>query len=258
MINTSPNTVVKKLSSARKKNINFTPLLLIVVIGLQSVVVIQLLFQGSLLLKVNNEPASRFVELADGETIKAKPISAQDLSPEVIEVFTRQLMTMLFSASGETVDLKGNVVADEGVEINGKLITETASVALLFVGGEFLPLLLNDINLTSPQILSGDVTRKLRIKYLTDPKKVGNREGEWEVKMIGTLFSYNKETKQLSSSKFNQKILLTSIDNPTNIFPASPLNSRRETLSLIEKSYFQEIFTELKDAGLELKLISPL
>ena len=256
MINT--NTAVKKLSSARKKNINFTPLLLIVVLGLQFVAIIQLLFQGSFLLQQSNQPAFRFVELANGETIKAKPISSQERSPQVIEVFTRKLMTMLFSVSGETVDLKGNLVEDKGVEINGEIITENASVALLFVDGEYLPLLLNDIKLISPQILSGDVTRKLRIHYFTDPKKVGNREGEWEMKMIGTLFSYHKGTKQLSSSKFNQKILLTSIDNPTNIFPASLLNARRETLGLIEKSYFQEIFSELRDAGLELKLISAL
>ncbi len=257
MINSNSKTLVNKLASA--KNINYTPLFLILILTLQIISIIQLMFQGSLLLQELNEPASRFVELANGQTVKTTPINSRERSTEVIDKFTRTMMEMLFSASNTIIDSQGKTIQELGVEINGQTTSERTAIALLFVEPEILPILLEDIaQVTSPEIFQGKSTRVLKIRYLSKPRKIENQEGQWELEMVANLYSYERQEQKLLASKFNKKIRLRIVDYPTDTFQAFSLNLNQQLLNLMDKEYLKQVFGELSNAGLEISLISPL
>ena len=261
MINSKINskTLVQRLAEAKKKKIDYTPVLLLGIFLLQSISIIQLLFQGSLLLKVGNEPPTRFVELANGSTLKAQPITAKERSPEAIDRFTRTMMELLFSASDTTTLAQGKTLEDAGVEINDKTITEKNALALLFVAPELMPMLLDDISsVVTSSILEGSQTRVLKIRYLSKPKKLDDKPGHWEVEMVGNLYSYDKSDKQLLASKFNKKIQVRVVDYPTETFQSLSLDLNQKILNLEAQRYLKELFFELSNAGLEISLISSL
>ena len=254
MISTNPKNLVSKLANAQK--INYTPLVLVILALLQGVTIFQLLFQGSLLLKVKEEPASRFVELANGQTLKTRPISAKERSPEVIDKFTRTMMETLFSASN-VIKVDGQILQESEVEINSKTITEKTAISLLFIEPQFLTLLLEDIDqATTSEIFEGKATRVLKIRYLSKPKKIENQEGYWELEMVANLYSYNVPNKELFVSKFNKKIQLRTVDYPTDIFQSLSLDLNQKILNLEDKEYLKQLFYELSNAGLEITLIS--
>ncbi len=257
MINNSPRTLVHKLASNKKK-IDYTPLILIGMFALQGITITQLLFQGSLLLDVKKEPPSRFVELANGQTLKTRPITSRERSPETIDRFTRTMMESLFSANNVTV-IQGNPQVAPGVSINNQTILEKNAISLLFVDPELMPMLLDDISkVVNKEILDGSSTRVLKIRYLSKPKKVENKTGYWVVEMVANLYSYNSVKKQLLASKFNKKIELKVVDYPTDTFQNLSLDLNQKILNLEEKEYLKRLFFELSNSGLEISLISSL
>ena len=251
-------TIVHKLASSKKK-INYTPLLLIGIFLLLAVIIIQLLFQGSLLLNVGNEPPTRFVELADGRTLKARPITAQERSPEVIDKFTRTMMEGLFSVSNNMTVVEGNNSQKAGVSINEKTITERSAVALMFVTPDLMPMLLDDISkVVDLEILKGSKTRVLKITHLSEAQKVKNKNGYWELEMVASLDSYEQSNRELLGSRFNKKIQVKVVDYPTDTFQSLSLDLNQKILNLEAKKYLKELFFELSNAGLEISLISSL
>ncbi len=261
MINSKINskTLVQRLAETKKKKIDYTPVILLGIFLLQGVSIIQLLFQGSLLLKVGNEPPTRFVELANGSTLKAKPIAAKERSPEAIDRFTRTMMESLFSASDTTTLPQGKTLEDPGVEINDKTITEKNAIALQFVAPELMPMLLEDISrVVSSSILKGSVTRVLKIRHLSKPKKIDNKPGYWELEMVADIYSYDRVDKELLGSRFNKKIQLRAVDYPTETFQSLALDLNQKILNLENKKYLKELFFDLSNAGLEISLISSL
>ena len=258
MINNSSRTLVHKLASNKKK-INYTPLILMGLFALQGITITQLLFQGSLLVEVNNEPPTRFVELANGQTLKTRPITARERSPETIDRFTRTMMESLFSASNNMTVSGGKTVPSPGVSINDQTILEPSAISLLFVKPELMPMLLDDISkVINKEILSGTATRVLKIRYLSKPKKVENKTGYWIVEMVANLYSYDSKNKQLLASKFNKKIELKVVDYPTETFQSLSLDLNQKILNLENKEYLKQLFYELSNAGLEISLISSL
>lgn len=250
-------TIISKLATA--KNINYTPVLTILVLVLQMVAILQLLVQGSLLAKSNSEPPSRFVELADGRSVQANSLSSRDRSDEVIDKFTRDMMEFLFSASNSIIDPQGNSLPDPGISINDRDVTERSALALLFVEAEFFPLLLEDISeANSPEVFEGKATRVLKIRHLTPPRAIEEQPGHWELQMIGNLYSYHKSKQKLFVSKFNKKIQLKAIDRPSQNYQSLFQDLSQEMTSLMDKPYYQQIFSELSNAGLEITLISTL
>lgn len=250
-------TTVNKLAEAKK--INYTPVLVILMLLFQAVTIFQLLVQGSLLIKSNSEPSARFVELADGRTVQADSLSSRDRSPAVIDKFTRDMMEFLFSASNSTLDPQGNSLPDSGMSINDKDVTERSAIALLFVEAEYFPLLLEDIGGgNSSEVFEGKATRVLKIRELYEPKAIEDRPGHWELTMIANLYSYDKSQQKLFVSKFNKKIQLKAIDRPSQNYQSLFQDLSQEMSSLMDKPYYQQIFSELSNAGLEITLISTL
>ncbi|MDJ0534756.1 MAG: hypothetical protein QNJ70_20125 [Xenococcaceae cyanobacterium MO_207.B15] len=258
MISTNQKNVVSKLANAKK--INYTPLLLMGNFGLSLVIILQLLFQGSLLLEVGNEPPTRFVELANGQTLKTQPITSSERSPEVIDKFTRTMMEALFSASYNITVVEGNNLEKAAaVSINEKTITERSAVALMFVTPELMPMLLDDISsLVDKEILSGGKTRVLKITHLSKPEKVENKTGYWELQMVANLYSYNPSDRQLLASRFNKKIRVKVVDYPTDTFQSLSLDLNQKILNVESKKHLKELFFNLSNVGLEISLISSL
>ena len=258
MVSLKEKNVVTKLANAPK--INYTPLLLLGNFGLSIVIILQLLFQGSLLLEVGNEPPTRFVELTNGETLKTQPITSKERSPQAIDKFTRTMMEALFSASNNIAVVEGNNLEKEaGVSINEKTITERSAVALMFVTPELMPMLLDDISkVVNKEILAGSKTRVLKITHLSKPQKVENRTGYWEVDMVATLYTYNPLQRELLSSRFNKKIQLKVVDYPTDTFQSLSLDLNQKILNKKDKKHLKELFFNLSNVGLEISLISAL
>ncbi len=257
MVNTNSKNLVNKLATAKK--INYTPLLLLGIFFFQGIIIVQLLFHGSLLLDSRNEPPTRFVELANGQTLKTRPITANERSPEVIVRFTRTMMETLFSASDTTLLTGGKILSEPGVEINDKTITEKSAIALQFVDPELMNILLSDISeVVTSDILNGSETRVLKIRYLSEPKKLENKPGYWEEEMVGNLYSYDRQDKELLASKFNKKIQIKTINYPTDMFQSLSLDLNQKIFNLEDKEYLKELFYELSNAGLEISLISSL
>ena len=257
MVSIKQKNVVSKLANAKK--INYTPLLLLGNFGLLVIIILQLLFQGSLLLEVGNEPPTRFVELTDGRVLKTQPIASKERSPQAIDKFTRTMMLALFSVSDSTTFFQGKSLKNQAVEINDKTITEKNAIALQFVTPDLMPMLLEDISkIVDQEILAGSVTRSLRIEYLSKPEKVKNKNGYWEMEIIASIVSFDSGKRELLSSRFNKKIQVKTIDYPTEFFQASALDLNQKILNIKDKTYLKELFYELSNAGLEISLISSL
>lgn len=224
--------------------IKWTPLFSLASLCLQIIAIFLLMFQGAAVVAVSNKPAPTLVELADGRAISVRAIASHDRSADAIDRFVRGAMTGLFSWSGKTLNEKGQLIPDQGVEFanNGLIITEPALVASFALADNYRLILLKEIAAQIPADVFGGKTQVfLDIKHLTDAQKVG--EGKWVVKMIANLLTFNADNKIGTGISFNKKVYLRAIDPPFNLMPKTPLEER---------------FLELRSSALEIELIKEL
>lgn len=255
MIDSKPKSKNLITKIERAKSINYVPILAAVGIFLGVIANGQLLIQGSLLVKEKEKPIPRYVELADGKTIEAAEISNSDRSDKVIQEFVTTMMEILYSASDTIADEQGGKRYSNEVEINGKKTTALNAVAMFFIEPEVVSLALEDVSqINSEAIFSGKETRALKIRYLSQPKPVEGETGKWELKMIANLYTFKKKEQKLFASEFNKKIIVEAINPVSN----SSLEDivEKQIPDGENKEYLKNLFMELGNAGLEIKLTS--
>lgn len=239
----------------RAKTINYVPLLILVGVLSSLIANGQLLIHGSLLVKEKDKPIPRYVELVDGKTIKATEIPDSDRSERVIQEFVTTMMEILYSASNTITDDQTQEIYSNEVEINGKKTTALSAIAMFFIEPEVVPIALEDVSkINSEAIFSGEETRALKIRYLSQPQPVEGKTGQWELKMIANLYSFEKKEQKLFVSKFNKKIVVEAVNPISN----SSLEDivEKQIPDGENKEYLKELFTRLGNAGLEIKLTS--
>ena len=253
-IEDEPSEIPKAKNKAKKKSSiksesslrNSFGLLVLVSMGfsLTSIVIQMLLLLFSW--NIANRPAPSLVQLASGESISVAPIGSRDRTPEVIQTFVQNTMTMAFNWSGTIADPKtGGQIPDSGVMINTQIngrntnrrITTPAYEALFAFELGFREEFLNNIATLTPEAIfnSGGQVAFIPIQ-ISSPKRI--TDGQWKVTVISNLL-FIRQGKPLGDLvPFNKEIYVRAID-PPNIkgLPEDMLSgSLAETIARIRAS----------------------
>lgn len=174
------------------------------------------------------------VQLSSGAGMGIKAMeNSSDRTPEAIIRFVQETMTLLFSASGQVVDVDGNVIQDYGVELDTGMITSVANIASYGVDEDFrAALLLQIAGMTNPKIFSYPDRNQniLIIQNITDPVKIS--DGKWKVFMIANLVRISNDIPEGKPTPFNKEILVRSVTPSVAHSFDSPLNKEISQIRL--------------------------
>lgn len=218
---------------------SLVPLFILLDFGLLLIVLLVLIFQGSVLVQIKDKAPPTLVELSDGSSIRVKPIPDYERSNETILKFVKQTMQLLFNWSGMTVNEQGELIKDLGEDWDGKKIPSNSLAAGSALTESFQGALMSEIvSLVPPEVFNQNKQVILNIKRMNEPKVV--EPGKWKVEVIASLRFY--EDKQLITAlPFNKQVFVQAVE----IMNDSPL-----PLTPLEK-----IVYGMTESGLEIYLI---
>jgi len=216
----------------------------------------------SLLLQLINYGAIRtlsqkqlaLVQLTNGNTILARAVEPSERSDEVIKKFVSDTFIRMFNWDGlvQTFNEKGEPVTkpDIGVEVgsikrgNSKVASKAydAAFALSENQGFRAAFLKKLASLTPTGIFNGEQQVSLIPRFVSEPRKI--RDGKWEVDLVATLVTFNRNDNSGNGIPFNKTITVEAISSPQEI--------AKDTSALARKIY------QVRQAGLEITQIIDL
>jgi len=192
----------------------------LVTVGLQGVILVMLLFQGSKINQLENKEIPSLVQLTDGKVIQVSALESKQRTPQVLKRFTSETMTGLFNWSGT---LPGNTNTsipqkDPGVEVKGgKRITTSTWRSGFALEESFRRAFLTELSeLTPADVFSGGSQVVLVIRYLRDPVEI--EKGKWKIGVVADLLIFRRGDRlgqplqQLV--QFNKEIFLQAVEPP--------------------------------------------
>ena len=229
-----------------------TPIAVVAVSGLTISVVsllLQILNYGATSRLAHKDPPS-LVQLADGNVITVAPLGPRDRTPETIKKFTSDVLVTMFNWDGVlNSSTTTTPVPDPGITIKlerkpGKVTTSAWQAAFALseennFRSEFLKKL---AELTPPGVFNGDVQVSLVIRYVGEPKKIG--ENQWKIDVVATLITFKKDDNAGSGIPFNKTIYLSAV--------STPQTTPSDTPNLAKAIY------EIRKVGLEITGITDL
>jgi hypothetical protein len=195
-------------------------------LGISSVSLVLILFQGALMNQLASKPEPILVETQDGQPIRVAPIDHSDRSPETIRRFTTTTLTLLMNWSGylppETLADVSKPRVDAGYALDGRSKVTTAAWQGSFaLSDDFRREFLDRLaSMTPVDVFSGGAQTVLTITHVSAPQKIA--EGRWKVDVVANLsvFRRNDGGKTIS---FNKSVFLRAVDPPAVLAGASPL-----------------------------------
>jgi hypothetical protein len=181
--------------------------------------------------QLNRKPVPNLVQLQDGQTIQVASMGSSERTPEVIQRFASDTMTLMFNWSGqlpaETPEQAANPKPDPGVPIvaarrgSGKVTTATwqASFAL---SEDFRKEFLQKVaELTPADIFSRSSQVVLIPRSISAPEQVA--KGEWKLAMVANLVTLETTNGAGRAIPFNKEIFIRAVDTPPLAQEAAPL-----------------------------------
>ncbi|MBU7587526.1 MAG: hypothetical protein KAF91_32675, partial [Nostoc sp. TH1S01] len=167
------------------------------------------------------------VQLTNGNTILARAVEPSERSEEVIKKFVSDTFIRMFNWDGlvQTFNEKGEPVTkpDIGVEVGnlGRGNTKVASKAYdaafaLSENQGFRAAFLKKLaSLTPTGIFNGEQQVSLIPRFVSEPRKI--RDGRWEVDLVATLVTFNRNDNSGNGIPFNKTITVEAISSPQEI-----------------------------------------
>jgi hypothetical protein len=215
-------------------------------LGLSSVTLLLILFQGALINQLASKPVPILVETQDGQPIRVAPIDHTDRSPETIRHFTTTTLTLLMNWSGflppETLADVSKPRVDAGYALDGRYKVTTAAWQGSFaLSDDFRREFLDRLaSLTPMDVFSGGSQTVLTITHVSEPQKIA--DGRWKVDVVANLSVFRRNDAGTTIS-FNKSVFVRSVDPPAVLAGASPLE--------------RQIYA-IRQAGLEIYAIRDL
>lgn len=245
---------IDKSSKAKKKSKiksesslrNSFGLLVLIAMGFS---ITSIVFQLILLLfswNIANKPAPTLVQLATGESISVTPIGSHDRSPETVQKFVQNIMTMTFNWSGTVPNPEtGAQIPDNGIsiktEINGRSvnrrITTPAYESLFAFELGFRQEFMTTIATLTPEAIFNQKGQVAFIPVqISTPQRVG--QGQWKIILISNLLFLRQGQPVGNLVGFNKEIYVRAVDPPSiNALPEEMMSgSLAETIAKIRAS----------------------
>lgn len=231
-----------------KKELNFTPILLIINTIFNLILLLSSFStSGQLSDLKSNSPT--LVELNDGTSIRVSNIGNTNRSPKAITDFvgTRIVQLLSWNALPKVIDnskSNGKLELDKGIEIGnkGKRVTTDTWISSFALSEDFREEFLKELsNLIPETIFTGDVQSALIVRHISQPVKL--REGEWNLELVANLVFFTHGDEVHKAISFNKKIFVRAIDTPE--LPDNP-------------SEAQKVAYKIRKAGMEIFKIQDL
>lgn len=177
-----------------KQDKSWTPHLLVggIVLQLFTLLVVTIVFGKVEALTRLGTPT--LVQLADGRSVRVQPLGQYERSPEAIQRFVGDTLTLMFAWDGlkppANLQEAKNPVPDPGVRVGQRRISTGAWQSGFALSEEFrVPFLEKLAELTPPALFDrGNVRVSLIVTHLSEPKRTG--EGTWSTDMVANLIFF--------------------------------------------------------------------
>lgn len=231
-----------------RKEINFTPILIISNTVLLTALLLMSLLNFGSLGKLANAKSPTLVELSDGVSIRVLPIGNKERTSQAITHFVARSMMGLLNwnalpkVSEDDIDPSKKPELDPGVQAGDKRITTSAWAAGFALSEDFrVPFLTELANLTPESVFSGNTQSVLLVRHLSPPEKLS--EGKWQVEMVANLVIFQDGNQVGKAISFNKSIFVRAVD--TLVLPK-------------DSSKLQQAPYQARKAGLEIFQIQDL
>ena len=232
------STVVTRLQGAK---INWTPLMFLLIAVFLLVHTAMLFFQTSVVMALARRPDELMVQLRDGSSIIAQPLNYYERANEDIDRFVRQMLELLYTWTGKTLDSEGKEIDDRGYSYApGIVVPESSWIASFAVTPGYRHTLMQDIAKTVPPgVFSGNNQSILQIEHVGSPQKLA--PGRWELDVVATTVAFTNG-KMIAIQPFNRTVKVNAIPPRVRPFP---------------RTQMEEYAWRLRNAGLEIELLVP-
>ncbi len=172
-------------------------------------------------INIARKPAPSLVQLSDGQAIKVQAVGNQDRSPEVVQQFVTDSLTMLMSWTNEfpggrdekkVVDTGALVKIKEG---DRKITSQAFQASFTFsedLRAELIKIL---AEMTPDSVFKGETKTALKFQHVTLPTPVDkNQTGKWKISVVATLLQYQQGRADVAKIPFNKEIVVQAIDTP--------------------------------------------
>jgi hypothetical protein len=200
------------------------PLCFLALTGLMAFNLLLLLFVGFRVERLAKGDRT-FVQLVNGQVLVISEEDGLYRHPEVIKNTVRQWATLTFDWDA----ISESKQPESGYEIgrNKKVTTNAYLASYLLQSGEkgFRKKGLEIIaDITPNEVFSGDITAKILISHLSEPRQT--IAGEWEVDLVSTRILRNRQGEE-QEIPFNRTFILKATDLPDPpATDASPVEQR--------------------------------
>lgn len=215
--------------------------------GLHLLTMVALLLLYSSYSRLSRKPPPTLVQAADGSVMKVSPLASSERTPEVIQRFTGETMSLLMNWSGKlppkTVEEANDPQLDPGVPIKtakgDRKVSSAAYQASFALSEDFRKEFIKKIvDLTPQEVFAGQAQVLLVTREVGVPEKIA--DGRWKVKLIANLVTFRSGDNVGVPIAFNKEVFLQAVDSPE---PA------KESTDLAKAVY------QIRQAGLEIYAI---
>ncbi|MBD2531909.1 hypothetical protein H6G97_20900 [Nostoc flagelliforme FACHB-838] len=200
-----------------KKELNFTPILIISNTVLLALLLLMAMINTGQLGKLANSKTPTLVELNDGTSARVAPAGHNERSLQTISDFVGRAMVNLMSwnalPKSDELDPLKKPQLDSGVQVGDKKITTKAWATGFALSEDFRAPFLKELgNLTPNDIFNGTTQSALIVRYLREPEKLN--EGKWQIDMVANLVIFQNGDQVGKAISFNKSIFVRAIDTP--------------------------------------------
>lgn len=227
----------------------YLPLFVLCTLGLQVIS----LFWNAVDARANyldsiKEPPS-LVQLEDGRAVPVKPVDRKERTPETIDLFVGDTLTLLFNRSGTLpVEKEGDKPKkDPGIRLKGKTgtISTASELASLAFAKDFRQPLLEKVAELQPNTGERLV---LAIRDKSTPTPIGY--GRWKVVVIGELVYFTEDNRIIDSIPFNKEVYLRSVNKQHNPLGKSATVLERTVAQILQAGLLIDAIREYQRPNL--------
>jgi hypothetical protein len=188
--------------------------------------------------RLADRPPPSLVQLQTGEAIQVAAINSRERTPEVIQSFVRETMSLLFTWTGELPRLPGENAdssqPDAGINITSsggprRLVATPAWHASFALSHDFRNELLAQIaDLTPPGVWRNRSSVVLEILELSAPQQI--QDGQWKLTLVANLAFFDNNNALGEYTPFNKEIFVRAVEPPTTPLSATGMEAVISTI----------------------------
>jgi hypothetical protein len=226
---------------------NLLLIFLLITLGLQVLIFLQILALNLLSMKVANRPVPSLVQLSDGNTVLTSPVDTLERTPVVIKKFVTDTILLLFNWTGQLPPVSDSperlTPKDPGISLVQGKITTAAYEASFALATDFRNQFLETLAEMIPDgVFSGSTQSVVLLSHISEPQLVS--PGAWKVEIVASLMLFS-QTQQLGEAiPLNKEIFVRAV--------VPEVQPQENTTPL------QKLVYRVRSAGLEIYLIRDL